>query len=401
MKQNRISYVGRWFRDFLGILANELKLIWSDGGVMLIFCFAGLIYPLLYSWMYGNGMVDEMPVAVVDLSQGEYSRRYVREVDACRECRIAYDCVSMAEAEDLMARQKIHGIICIPADFDRNIVRQDKAVISTFADMSSFLYYKSLMVATNKVMLDEVHKIQAEHYAAAGFAGIDAAQLITPVEYDEQLRYNPAMSYTLFFVPMVLMMILQQVMFYGSAMLAGTLRAQHRSFARLTDNLSGFGMGRVVLGRGAAYFLVFMGLGVYGTLLVPHLFHLPQAADWTAVLVLLLFYVADIIFFSFTWSTVIDRRETVFVLFLFMSPIAVFLTGLTWPASNFPPFWHWVSYLFPSTFGCKAFLTLSNAGTLSAIAPEIKAMTLQTVIYYLLASLAVLFENRWLDRKNS
>ena len=145
MKQNRISYVGRWFRDFLGILANELKLIWSDGGVMLIFCFAGLIYPLLYSWMYGNGMVDEMPVAVVDLSQGEYSRRYVREVDACRECRIAYDCVSMAEAEDLMARQKIHGIICIPADFDRNIVRQDKAVISTFADMSSFLYYKSLM----------------------------------------------------------------------------------------------------------------------------------------------------------------------------------------------------------------------------------------------------------------
>ena len=31
----------------------------------------------------------------------------------------------------------------------------------------------------------------------------------------------------------------------------------------------------------------------------------------------------------------------------------------------------------------------------------IKAMTLQTVIYYLLASLAVLFENRWLDRKNS
>ena len=180
-----------------------------------------------------------------------------------------------------------------------------------------------------------------------------------------------------------------------------TLREQHRSFARLTDNLSGFGMGRVVLGRGAAYFLVFMGLGVYGTLLVPHLFHLPQAADWTAVLVLLLFYVADIIFFSFTWSTVIDRRETVFVLFLFMSPIAVFLTGLTWPAPNFPPFWHWVSYLFPSTFGCKAFLTLSNAGTLSAIAPEIKAMTLQTVIYYLLASLAVLFENRWLDRKNS
>ena len=265
--------------------------------------------------------------------------------------------------------------------------------------MSTFLYYKNLMIATNKVMLDEVHQIQAEHYSAAGYTAAEAEQLISPVEYDEQVRYNPAISYTLFFVPMVLMMILQQVMFYGSAMLAGTLREQHRSFATLTENLSGMGMGRVVLGRGAAYFLVFLGLGMYGTLLVPHLFHLPQAADWTSVLVLLVFYVMDIIFFSFTWSTIIDRRETVFVLLLFMSPICVFLTGLTWPASNFPLFWRWVSYLFPSTFGCKAYMTLSNSGSLAAIAPEILAMTAQIVAYYVLASLAVLLENRYLERK--
>ena len=401
MKKHDITYLGRWFRDWGNILVNELKMIWADGGVMLIVCFAGLVYPLLYSWIYGGGMVEEMPVAVVDLSRGEYSRRYLREVDATRECRLCYDCADMAEARTLMASQKVHGIIYIPDDFDERIVRMEQATVSTYADMSTFLYYKNLMIATNKVMLDEVHRIQAEHYSAAGYTSAEAEQLISPVEYDEQVRYNPAISYTLFFVPMVLMLILQQVMFYGSAMLAGTLREQHRSFATLTDNLSGMGMGRVVLGRGAAYFLVFLGLGVYGTLLVPSLFHLPQAAHWTSVLVLLLFYVADIIFFSFTWSTVIDRRETVFVLFLFMSPICVFLTGLTWPASNFPLVWHWVSYLFPSTFACRAYMTLSNSGSLSAIAPEIEAMTIQIVVYYLLASLAVLLENRWLERKKA
>ncbi len=387
----KITYLGQWIRDTFGIFVDELRMVVHDNGVMLIFCFAGLVYPLLYNWIYGYGVVDEMPVAVVDNSQGSYSRRYIREVDATREVAIAYDCVSMAEARKLMEQQKVHGIIYIPSDFDEKLNLMEQATVSTYADMSTFLYYKDLTVATNKVMLDEVHKIQAERYAAAGYTGQDATQLIEPVQYDEYLQYNPAISFTMFFVYMAMMMILQQVMFYGSSTLAGTLREEGRSF---TQYATGGGMGRIVLGRGFAYYLIFMLLGVYGTLLVPTLFHLPLHCDWTAVLVLLLFYVADIIFFSFTWSSAITKRETVLVLLLFVTPIAVFLTGFTWPESQFPYLWKVLSYVFPSTFGCRAYMTLCMSGSLEAIAPEIRALTIQTGIYFLLASLAARVENR-------
>ena len=116
--EEKISYIGRWVRDAWGIFVNELKLIVHDNGVMLIFCFAGLVYPLLYNWIYGYGVVDDMPVAVVDLSGGSYSRRYIREVDATREVEIAYNCTSREEARQLIAEQKIHGVILIPSDFD-------------------------------------------------------------------------------------------------------------------------------------------------------------------------------------------------------------------------------------------------------------------------------------------
>jgi len=387
----RISYIGQWIRETYRIFVEELRMVVRDNGVMLIFCFAGLVYPLLYNWIYGYGVVDEMPVAVVDNSQGSYSRRYIREVDATREVAIAYDCVSMEEARKLMEEQKVHGIIYVPSDFDEKLNRMEQATVSTYADMSTFLYYKDLTVATNKVMLDEVHKIQAERYAAAGYTGQDATQLIEPVQYDEYLQYNPAISFTMFFVYMAMMMILQQVMFYGSSTLAGTLREEGRSF---TQHATGGGMGRIVLGRGFAYYLIFIVLGVYGTLLVPTLFHLPLHCDWTAMLVLLLFYVADIIFFSFTWSSAITKRETVLVLLLFVTPIAVFLTGFTWPESQFPYIWKVLSYVFPSTFGCRAYMTLSMSGSLEAIAPEIRAMTVQTGVYFLLASLAARVENR-------
>lgn len=387
-----MSYLSKWFHDVWNIFTRELRLIGRDNGVMLIFCFAGLVYPLLYNWIYHDGVVDEMPVAVVDNSRGSYSRRYVQKFDATRECAIAYDCVSMAEAEELMKEQKVHGILYIPSDFDSRLALGEQATLSTYADMSTFLYYKNMTIASNLVMLDEVHQIQAEHYAAKGFTGQDAVQLIEPVQYDDARLYNPNISFTMFFIYMALMMILQQVMFYGSSTLAGTLREEGRSFAQLVEG--GHGMGRIVLGRGAAYFLVFLFLGAYGAVLVPHLFHLPMHAAWWDMMLFLAFFVADIIVFSFTWSSGIYKRETVLVLLLFVSPIAVFLTGFTWPTENFPIFWRIVSYVFPTTFGCRAYMTLSQTGNLSAIAPELWAMTLQTVVYYILASAAILVENR-------
>ena len=92
----KITYLRQWIRDTFGIFVDELRMVVHDNGVMLIFCFAGLVYPLLYNWIYGYGVVDEMPVAVVDNSQGSYSRRYIREVDATREVAIACDCVSLS-----------------------------------------------------------------------------------------------------------------------------------------------------------------------------------------------------------------------------------------------------------------------------------------------------------------
>ena len=390
-----MKYLSQWFHDVWNLFNNELRLVLHDSGVMIIFCFAGLVYPLLYNWIYSIGTVDEMPVAVVDLSQGSYSRRYIRELDATRECAIAADCISLEEARGLMADGKVHGIVYIPSDFDRNIVHGEQGVISTYADMSTFLYYKSLTIGTSLVMLDQVHQIQTERYAASGFTGQEALQLVEPVQYDDIRLYNPNISFTLFFVYMCLFMILQQVMFYGSSTLAGTMREEGRSFALLARR---GGAGRIVVGRGAAYYLIFLFLGVYGAILVPWLFHMPVHAGWWDILILLAFFVADIIFFSFTWSSAIGKRETVLVLLLFVSPIAVFLTGFTWPTSNFPVFWRLISYVFPTTFGCRAYMTLCNSGSLSAIAPELWYLTLQTMVYYALACVAARAENHLLAK---
>ena len=138
-----------------------------------------------------------------------------------------------------------------------------------------------------------------------------------------------------------------------------------------------------------AHFCIFLLLGLYGAILVPHWFHLPMHASWQDILVLLLFYLSAVIFFSFTFSALIDRRETVLVLLLFVTPIAVFLTGFTWPQAHFPLVWKLISYIFPSSFGCRAYMVLTQTGSLSSIAPEIRALTIQTMVYFVLSTLSL------------
>lgn len=397
-----ISYLGTWVHDWYRIFVNELKLIFTDAGVLIIFFVGGLLYPVLYNLIYMNGTVDEMPVAVVDHSGGSYSRRYLQKVDATRECEILTYCASLEEAKGLMQKGIVHGVILVPADFDSRLTRGEQGVISTYADMSSFLYYKCLTMGTSLTMLDEMHQIQTERYSAAGFDGKTASQLVQPVLSEENMPYNRAFSYTIFFISAALLLVIQQTMFYGSSLLAGTLREQNRSFASMPRELQGLGIGRVILGRGAAYMAVYLCTGTIIALLIPWLFHLPQHAWWGDIMILLVFYILDCIFFTFTWSTLIWKRETVFVLFLSVSPMCMFLTGFSWPVTAIPEFWQWVSYLFPSTFGCRAFINLNTAGcTLADVTYEFHAMIIQTVVYYVLASVAIFIENKMLTSSSA
>ena len=46
----------------------ETKSTIKDEGVLIFFLVVPLAYPLLYSWIYNNEVVREVPVAIVDLS---------------------------------------------------------------------------------------------------------------------------------------------------------------------------------------------------------------------------------------------------------------------------------------------------------------------------------------------
>ena len=387
----------QWFRDAFRVFNEELKRLLHDDGVMIIFLAAGLGYPLLYNCIYHNGILEDTPVAVVDCSHSAESRRYIRKVDATRELRVARKGPDMAQAEDLMRRRKVNGVIYFPEDFGSNIVEGKVATLSIYADMSSFLYYKNLMMGANFVMLDEMEQIKIERYAAGGMSDQEISQLIEAIPYEENNPYNRTFSYTIFFLSAALLLIIQQVMFYGMILRAGTFREEGNSYFLQSADGGRMGTGRVLFGKSLVYWLFFMIIGIYIACIVPALFKFPQRGDFSSIFILLLLFVTSCVFFATFWSSFFKRRETVLVTLLFLSPIVMFLTGFSWPVTAFPKFWRLFSFIFPTSFACPAFININTAGcSLLEVKDLILSLAVQAGIYCLLSSIILKYEKRFL-----
>ena len=105
-----------------------MRTTYKDEGVLIFFILVPLFYPLLYSWIYTNEVVREVPVAVVDMSHSAMSRDFIRQFDASPDARVAYYCNSLDEAKDVVGRQEAFGVLYFPTDFQSNVLRMERVL---------------------------------------------------------------------------------------------------------------------------------------------------------------------------------------------------------------------------------------------------------------------------------
>ena len=387
MKQQGILHtIADGVRDACYIWRDELRLVLKDEGVLIFFVIVPLIYPLLYSWIYNNETVREVPVVVVDDSHSAMSRQFIRMCDASPDVQIKYYASDIDEAQMLMGRQIVKAIYRIPADFESNLMRMQQSVVSVYCDMSLMLTYKAAYqtaLAVSQTMNKEIQIQLAGRYTKRE-EQIQAA----PLQCDDVALYNPGGGYGSAILPAVLMLILQQTLVLGIGMAAGTARETNR-FSDLVPIQSHYhGTFRIVLGKAMVYFMIYAVMGTWLTVVVPRIFNFPHLAQWYNLLMLMLPYTLACIFFGITVSCLVRYRENVMLLMVFVSIPLLFLSGASWPQSAIPGFWQGISWLFPSTFGVRAYVRLNSmGGSIGDVLTEYQILWLHVLIYFVIACL--------------
>ena len=389
------SNIKKVLSELTAITWKEFKTIFTDSGVLLILIIAGFGYPLLYSTVYLNESVDEIPVGIIDECGTSYSRGFASKIDATREVTLE-SCINMDDAIGKMKKREIHGFIVIPKDFSKNIQTGKQTTVSLYINMATFFIYKNIAMACNYVMLDENKNISLQRLSADGLTEQEALQSAEPLRNKMNILFNEGNGFASFFVPGVLVLIIHQLLFLGIGMVSGTRREENSNHKLSEEEVPHKKkVQRYIWGQGFAYFLIYLVIGSYILILVPRIFGLPHYASAWDIYRLLVPFLLAVIFFSQTCSVFIRNRETGMVMFLFFSIILLFLSGLTWPVSSFPSFWKYFSYIFPGTFGVQGYVKINCMGAdFSVIRTEFIALWIQAIIYFVTACFSYRYINK-------
>lgn len=401
-KLNKEFWVARLLKnleEIWDIFTYELLRIFRDPGVITIFFVAGLAYPVLYRVLYWNDQLNDVPVAIVDMSASGHSRRFIHKWEATPEVKVAYICHSMQEAEQLMKEQKIHGILYFPTDYAYHIeTGNGQARISLYCDMSSFLYMKSVYLSINQVMLDEMHGIQMDRFERMGYGEELSWVLTQGAPYEEEALFCPSGGYASFIIAPVLILILHQTLFFGIGMLAGTAREENETLFFIPGRRRHRAVFRIIFGRSGAYFLVYLLLSAIVLILYPRLFGIPHVGSPATVLLFMIPFLIATIYFSMFFSLFVRNRETGMVTLVTTSLIFLFISGISWPGVCVPESWQMVGRGIPSTFGINGFVKISTQGAnLNQVLPEYMGLWIQAAIYFVLATVGLYAQGRWYE----
>lgn len=361
---------------------QELKAVVKDQGVLIFFILVPLGYPLLYTFIYTNETVREVPAAVVDDSRSSLSREYLRLVDAGADLSIVSHCSDMEEAKALLKNGKVYGIIYIPESFSRDIAKGIQTRVTLYCDMSGMLYYKAMLTSNTNASLMMNKQIKIER--SGNTTGRQDEVSTAPIKYEDISIFNPQNGFASFLIPAVLILIIQQTLLLGVGLSAGTARENNRFRDLVPMSRHYHGTLRIVLGKSLTYFMIYAVMSAYMLCLVPKMFSLVQIAQASTLAAFILPYLLSCIFFAMTCSIFIHHREACMMIYVFTSLPLLFISGISWPGSAIPGFWEIVSYIFPSTFGINGFVRINTMGaSLADVATEYRMLWIQAGVYFL------------------
>lgn len=379
-----MSNITKGIVESIQIATEELQKIAKDTGVLLVFFGACLIYPVLYGFIYKNETYSELPIAVVNQSPSILSRDLIRKMDGTPELNVRYRVPEMQEAERLFAQGKVLGVVCVPNSFTSDLEAGLQTHVQGYCNMASMMYYRCFYAGFNYACLEVNKNIKISKQISVGMTQRQAETLSEPVLSQGHALYNPTSGFASFLIPAVLVLLLQQTLVLGVGMMAGTAREENPEHHLIPKNRKYHKVQRVIWGKAMAYLLIYTFLSVYDLVLMPYLFKLPHLLSVETLVAFLIPYLLASVFFSMACSVFFWNRETPLLLYLCTSVPLIFISGLSWPGTHIHPFWQYLSYLFPSTFGINGFVQLNTMGaSVSQAAPALMALWVQAGLYFL------------------
>jgi ABC-2 type transport system permease protein len=374
-------------RTLVRAAADEARLIFTDAGVLIITVAAIVVYSFVYPVPYANQVLRDVPIAVDDRDGSALSRRLVAMVDAHPSVRVKARVSSPAEAEALLARGGVTGILVVPRGFEQDVMGGRAAQVFVDADASYLLAYSAVTTGILESAGTLSAGIEVARFQARGRSREAAMRERRPVGLEMRPLFNVASGYGTYVVPAVFVLILQQTLLIGIGMTGGARRERMRAGPGSADHSPGHPILEVT-GRALPYLGLYAANAVYYFGFLPSYYGYAAPHSAAAVAMLTVPFLLATTLLGFALRIAFRRRETAMQILLFTSLPLVFLGGFAWPFECVPAWLRAAALAVPTTSAIPAYLRLITMGAgLSDVATEAATLWALVAVYFPLACL--------------
>ncbi len=340
-----------------GAMFDEIRRVLNDRGVLGLIVLAPLIYGILYPQPYVGQLLRNLPIAVVDQDHTEISRRFIQALNDDEATEIAVSADTVADARTALAKRKVYGIVTIPQDTEKEILKGNSARVGVYVDAAYFLVYSRILQGISEaagVLNQNIATHGARLDGSLAHAGIIK---ISPVEALSEPLFNPTGGYASYIVPAAFVLIIQQTLLMGSATLGGVANEQSGvQGRRRRDGI------RAIIGQSLAHLcLALPALALY-LIILPRFYGFAYSDRILDLLMLAIPFVLSVSLLGQFAGSWFKRRETAVVLIISTSLPLFFLVGVAWPLEAIPQVLRSFSYIFPSTSAIDGLVRINQMG---------------------------------------
>ncbi len=344
-------------RSVVGAFRNEYARVLGDTGLFSLIVAAPILYGVFYPQPYLGQLVRDIPIAVVDDDHTDVSRTLIETLNADEAITVAVQAPTLADARAALQRREVFGIVGIPEDTAREVLKGNEARVPAFVDSAYFLLYNRTLQGISEAAAQVTADTASGGARADGSQTRSARAAGSPVEVLVEPLFNPTGGYGSYVVPAAFVLILQQTLLMGAATAGGV--AFERGGVAARRHRTG---ARALLGQALAHLCLALPAVALYLVVLPRVFGFSASPHLLDLLAFALPFLLAVSFMGQFLGAFFRRRETAMLLIIALSLPMFFLVGVAWPIEAIPEALRRASALFPSSFGIDGLVRLNQMG---------------------------------------
>ena len=348
--------MGSPFACVLPVMKKEFRQIRRDTRSLIFMIFIPAFMLIMFGYAL-NFDVKHIPLAVVDQDNSGASRELAEKFGTTEYFEVKAVLSKTAELDGLMARERIRAALVIPEDFSEDLLAGRSPDVQFLLDGANAMSGTTAAGYAGAILQSYSQRITLETLERRG-----VRSMISPLEAEVRVWYNPELRSAKFLVPGLMAFILMVILTVSTAFSVvrekerGTMEQIMVSPVRPVGLILGKMIPYVLISLASAHFVLALGWVLFGVAI--------RGSYFLLLPTILLFLVCGL-GQGILISAVTRTQQVAFLISVLTTFLPTFiLSGFIFPVRNMPAVIQAVTYLVPAKYFLAALraIILKGAG---------------------------------------